>query len=49
MYAQFFAPYCAILREKRAALEKKDYEAMMKAQQGGGRPGPAYAGSRGGD
>jgi len=32
-----------------AALEKKDYEAMMKAQQGGGRPGPAYAGSRGGD
>ena len=30
VYAQFFAPYCAILREKRAALEKKGHKSGLE-------------------
>ncbi len=32
-----------------AALEKKDYEAMLRAAGGGARPGPAFARAGGGD
>lgn len=30
VHAQFFAPYCAILREKRAALEKKGHKSGLE-------------------